>query len=354
MNPRTTLATIPPGFAALLSLIVLLTVVASVPWVLKRSRETAFGMLWFLVVFAPMSNIIPIFPDVAGRELFTPIHFLYLPSIGIFLCAGIGLRTLDRRRKATGKKRRGNDIEVYSAVHIEQRFFRASAMGCITCVVAIFCVLSIRRNTIWENDTRLFEYMTRMHPENAGARVNLGNAYLGAGREFDALKEFKEAVRLDPNLAQAHNALGLAYLNMGSASEAIVELRKNTELDPSNSGAFSNLAVAYVQKGMLPEAIAAGMNAIERAPTSSETHTNMGLIYMEARKLDEAQKELELALDFNRGDAEAYNALGALHFYRKDYAKARWNWEQALRIRPDLQEARENLESLEKKAGERD
>ncbi len=329
-NPRTPLAASGLEFSAWAAVAATLVILAMVPWLFRRCKPAAFGLLWFFIVFVPMSNIIPIFPEIADTELFTPIHFVYLPSIGIFLCAGLALRgTLDRFDE--------------SGVG---RLCRRGTILCFLAVVMAFCLLSLRRNAIWKNEIGLFRYIVRMHPKDSAMRVNLGNAYLTAGGMNEAIAELERAVALEPETAETHNTLGLAYLKRGWTDRAIAEFQKSIRLDPNNAGPYSNLAVAYVHIRRLEEATAAGEKAVELEPSNSAMHTNLGLIYKREGRLDEAEEQFLAALDNDADDAQAHDALGALYSAKKEYDKARQHWEEALRIQPDLRSARKSLDNL--------
>jgi len=331
LDPRTPLATSLAELRIWGSAVVMLSFAAAIPWLVARFKPVAFGMLWFLIVFIPMSNIIPIFPDLADTALFTPIHFLYLPSIGIFLCCGCGL----------------NGMLHHFGTEESKRLHRKAVMLGFVFLLLAFSFLSIKRNTIWKENIRFFEYVVRMHPEDPGMHGNLGVAYLDAGRIDDAVREYELAIALDPEKAESYNGLGVVFLEMGFPDKAIEAFKKSIQLKPDKSGAYENLAIVYVQKGRLREAIAAGEKAVEIDPTNSQTRTNLGLIYMHADMLSAAEKQFLLALASNPYDYETYNALGALYAKQGDYGRARRHWGKALSICPDYQQARENLDGLD-------
>jgi Tetratricopeptide repeat len=58
----------------------------------------------------------------------------------------------------------------------------------------------------------LLEENLRAHPTSARAHFGMGRAYRAAGREADALEEFKEALRLDPTLDAARQAIASTRL----------------------------------------------------------------------------------------------------------------------------------------------
>jgi hypothetical protein len=60
--------------------------------------------------------------------------------------------------------------------------------------------------------TALLEENLRAHPNSARAHFGVGRAYRAAGRETDAITEFREAVRLDSSLTAARDAIASARL----------------------------------------------------------------------------------------------------------------------------------------------
>jgi hypothetical protein len=58
----------------------------------------------------------------------------------------------------------------------------------------------------------LLEENLRAHPSSARAHFGVGRAYRAAGREADALEQFREALRLDPALDAARQALASRVL----------------------------------------------------------------------------------------------------------------------------------------------
>jgi tetratricopeptide (TPR) repeat protein len=259
----------------------------------KRNRVVIYGILWFLVVFVPMSNIIPVRLDLAESELFTPVHFLYLPSIGIFLGVGAGLQTF------------------FHFAHERRKQFQKAAAQCVLILIGIsFCVLSIRRNIIWKDGIRLFGYMASMHPERA--HVNLAEAYRSAGEIGKAIRVYQKAATVEPGCSEVHNGLGVAYLDAGMIEAAMREFKKSIEADSDNANAYANLAVAFVQKGLLQKALVANQKAVELKPSMLSFRTNLGLILMKLGKFERAEEQFLFVLAADPKDAQTLSALAQL------------------------------------------
>jgi arylsulfatase A-like enzyme/Tfp pilus assembly protein PilF len=99
--------------------------------------------------------------------------------------------------------------------------------------------------------------------EDPDALMALGNAYVGAGRNADAVRTFRQLLDLDPNNALAYQNLGTAQLQAKKLKEAEASLRRAVQLDPSLAGAYTALGVVLATTGRKAEAIDAWKRAAE-------------------------------------------------------------------------------------------
>jgi len=331
-GPRTTLVGSPLEPRILLSLLLVLLIAAAVPFLFKKKRTELFGLLWYLVVFFPMSNVIPIYAETAGSRLFTPIHFLYLPSIGLFLCVACALEAISQ-----GFGRNGNRRRLRRAV---------SASLCL--VMFLFSLLSLNRNFTWKDELTFYQYVVKMHPGNHRMLVNLGNVYLERGQVDAAVTELERAVLYAPDRAAYRNSLALAYKAKGWFDKAAQQFREGLRLDPNSGMMYINLASMCRENGRIREAIAFARKALELSPDSAAARVTLGLAYQDAGNLKEAEEQFKTALEVDPGCSDAHNSLGVLYAVQERYDLARQEWEQALRISPDMVEAYDNLQRLKR------
>jgi arylsulfatase A-like enzyme/Tfp pilus assembly protein PilF len=95
------------------------------------------------------------------------------------------------------------------------------------------------------------------------ALIALGNAYVVAGRNADAIRIFTRLLELDPGNALAYQNLGTAQLQAKNLREAESSLRRAVELDPSLAGAYTALGVLLATTGRKAEAIDAWKRAAD-------------------------------------------------------------------------------------------
>ncbi len=91
-----------------------------------------------------------------------------------------------------------------------------------------------------------------------------------------------------PN-ALAHCSLGTILLTQGKADEAVVELRQSIQIKPKYGYAHYNLALAFDELGHIDQAIPEYYKAIELDPkNAAPPYTNLGYIEMQRGRVDEA------------------------------------------------------------------
>ncbi|MBQ10028.1 MAG: hypothetical protein CMJ45_00560 [Planctomyces sp.] len=87
--------------------------------------------------------------------------------------------------------------------------------------------------------------------------------------------------------------------------------------------------------------------ADELKPDDPRLAFNMALALEHLGRIDEAIKWYTTALRFNRKDATAHNRLGLLLMKTGERNQARGHFQQALQLKPDLDDARQNLDALQ-------
>ena len=105
--------------------------------------------------------------------------------------------------------------------------------------------LAALRNGRRGDPVRILEDYLEKEPNDVGAQINLGTAYLQRGNLTPAINRFREASRTDPNNALAFRNLGLAFLLEGSTLKSINALEQSSILAPQDTVTLLALADAY-------------------------------------------------------------------------------------------------------------
>jgi len=194
---------------------------AVLAWRLRRDEPAAsFGILWFLLLLVPASALILFDQGEPMTE-----HRVYLASCGAFLAAGSGVA------RVRAWSARGGGVA------------RALVPVALALIVLSFAAETRFRNLVWASPVTLWQESVDLAPTHFRPRLLLGEALQDAGRNTDALEEYKTAVRLRPTEAATYVMLGRCLAELGRFDEARRELVRATEIDPSSETARRSLAV---------------------------------------------------------------------------------------------------------------
>lgn len=185
------------------------------------------------------------------------------------------------------------------------------------------------------------------------------NVHLDLGKVFDkqgnfeaALLEYQEAMAVaerggigktrSRDEALVHRRMGNALDGLGRFSQAEVHYKKALKLDPHNVKIWNDAGYSYYLQGRWAEAEQTLKTASRMAPGDMRIKTNLGLTLAAVGRTDDA---LALLSQYS-GDAIGHANLGYLLAAtgRKDLARR--EYEQALSMRPNLDQARRALEQL--------
>jgi hypothetical protein len=149
----------------------------------RRAPVAAWAMAWVLVMYLPVSNVVPL------TQFFVAERYLYVPSFGICLLAALGLDALRCARPAA---------------------LRVAAIAATCAVVAAGAMRSAIRTRDWYDDLTLWSAAVAALPEGSSKmHGQLALALSNARRGAESIPHFERALALGPESADLHNNLGL-------------------------------------------------------------------------------------------------------------------------------------------------
>lgn len=303
--------------------LLLLALVAATIWALVRKPPFGFVGLWFLLILAPTSSIVPIRDPVFEHRMYLPLAAIVVLAVlaahRVLTIAASELRSSDRTRV------------VLSSV-------------LLVAVTAVLTAATAARNRDYESDLGMWRDVVRKRPDNprgyagVGAvlfnqegdldeairylrkaielgpmdgRVhrNLGTALLERGDVDAAIDAYGETARRFPRDAESWLDLGDAYFTRGDLARAVENYRKAVRLDADLERACRNLGVALMRVGMSEEGLAMLRRAVELDPDNAATHFTFGGALYNVGRFEEAIAAFEAAVKLEPGNSEAQAAL---------------------------------------------
>jgi tetratricopeptide (TPR) repeat protein len=332
--------------------------IASITFMVVKCKNTwlKLGYVWFFLLIAPTSSIIPL-NDLAVE------HRMYLPmSLGLCLITGWFI------------SRTKNKIQLISFI----------------IVVIIFGILVANRNQAWTSEIALWSDSVIKNPNSPRVHNNLGKAYYEAGklkiarshleksvssipdyiknqfniknpknyleRKSISDKTFKEnnisktnhiSLRLD--FAEPHYNLANIYLDLEQLERAELEYRAALKLKPNYYSAELGLGSVKNKKKEYNLAIDHFLNSItlmKKTTGKSDyplARLNLGEVYGKIKNYDKAILELNLALKTDPSMYLAHYNLGTAYMLKGFYDSAENSFKACLKIRPNHEPALFNL-----------
>ena len=326
-------------------------------WMVKRGRYLP-GIVWayYVITLLPVIGIIQVGKQAAADR------YTYLPSIGIFLLAGLGVawvygKIIARKRGtvwaglllagiAAGLIGLGQ--KTLEQIHVWQ-----SSETLWKHVISVFPhTVPIAHNNLglyYSRQGRLDEALSHyqkavmIDPGYVEPHNNRGIVYHSQGKFNEALSCYAQALSIDPRYVEAENNRGLTYYAMGKPDQSLASFKKALAIKPDFAEAYYNLGLLYYAQQMIDEAIASYRQALRIDPYYVEAHYNLGNAYFDIKRYDEAIAAYENALTVDSGHAMAYNNLGNAYANKKMPDEAIAAYKKALAINPRYLAAYNNL-----------
>jgi tetratricopeptide (TPR) repeat protein len=296
------------------------SLLALVAALLFEIRATAWpvvvGALWFVVALLPFSNVVPL-------DAFMAEHWLYVPSMGLFMAAGWRVA-----RSLRGPR-------------------RALVAALLAVVLAAFAARTVRRNAEWATEASIFAATVRDSPDSFRALANLGRVYLEAGDAERALASLTKALSLASTPTEeaiVHANRALAHGLAGRHADAVREYRRAIELKGADAQIYTNLAGTYLAMDRADEARHALEEAIATDPDYAPAYNNLGVVLEQAGDRERAREAYLHAIRIDPDSTEAYVGLGDVELAGGRANQAEDAFRAALRLRPDSAEIRARLQ----------
>jgi len=160
------------------------------------------------------------------------------------------------------------------------------------------------------------------------------------------LEAARKLVKEKPNSADAHNDLGWALRQNGKLKEAENELRKALELDDKIPYGHSNLSVVLLDTGRIDEAIKEGRRACAIDEKQAIFHVVLGNAHAAKKEYDKAANEYNYAIKLKPDYENAFYNLGRILYDQGKKAEAGSVLGEALKLDPDDGRVLEILDKL--------
>ncbi len=319
----------------IVSLLVLLGLILLCTRLFSGKRNAAFAMHWLWITYLPVMQIVP------HPERFAE-HYLYLPSVGPALLAGMGIARLLQ----------------YSAPR-----WRTGAVGLVAVLLVALVVRTVDRTHDYRSPIAVFEAARQVHPEGMRIINNLALAYGESGQKGKAIALLTEGVERIPgplltkNLARylrdegryqeaerwlldaygrvpddldVLDLLGDTFFKMGKYDDALKAWSRLQQLRPDSIEAQMGLANLARAEGKLQQAAVRYEAITVRDPNRAGAWVGLGICRQRLGDVDGARVAFERVLALDPQDGDAWNNLGMIALKQNRPAAAEQAFSKAL------------------------
>jgi tetratricopeptide (TPR) repeat protein len=281
----------------------------------KKGRSWTAAWSYYLITLLPVLGFIQV-----GSQSMAD-RYMYLPSLGPFLLAGLGLALVFERKRGGTE---GPSSERYYALVI---------MGVLAISLSL---LTLRQTGVWKDGLTLWNYVIEKDPASfAKVYNNRGLIYLDQNRPGEALRDFNTAVASAPGIPKWYFNRAAAYRVLGQYDKALDDLTTVLKFEARNMRGYVHRGNTYFLMGQYDEAISDFSTAILLKPDSAFVYFNRGKAYRLKKQYDKAIDDFSKTVSFDPRFADAYCERGAVYIALARYDEAIADCSAAISINPD-------------------
>ena len=179
-------------------------------------------------------------------------------------------------------------------------------------------------------------------PDDVAINLNLARVWDGWGEYDLALSYGERAIGTGAASAQAYEVLGRIHLHRSDPAQAIASFTEAAQRENKPS-ILSNLGYSYILAGDWETARTTLEKAVELDDAMAEAHNNLAIVLT---KLGDEEGALQ-QLSKTGKPPVAMNNMGVLYLQENKLDRARYFFEEAVRLEPTYEIALQNLRAVE-------
>ncbi len=187
--------------------------------------------------------------------------------------------------------------------------------------------------------------IAKIDPTNADMFYLTGLDLLEQGKTDLAISAFQSATENNSDFIEAWIQLGELWMKKNDPV-ALKYFDNALRVDSNSILALHNKATYYTKNNELHKAIDIYKKIAVKNPQYEDAFFNAGLLYMDLDSMNQAFTNLNIAVNLNPTNPKAYYYRGLTSQFKGDIANAKKDFENALKLQPDMEKAKEALQKI--------
>ena len=171
----------------------------------------------------------------------------------------------------------------------------------------------------------------------------LGKTAYRGGRDDLAIENLRKSVSMNPDVGWVQDLLGQLLKEKGETDEAIKHFLEAIRIDNNNYTAHEEVAMLLASQGDYEAAAHHFSETLRLKPDDDAIMLNFVVFLVKAERDNEAMEWVQKLLEKGSYPAQSHNIMGVLLAKQGRYSEAIEHFNEALKLKPDLQSAQENL-----------
>jgi tetratricopeptide (TPR) repeat protein len=201
---------------------------------------------------------------------------------------------------------------------------------------------------------RILEQLRRDKPNDLVLMAHLGQVYVAAGRDDEAVSLLEQVIARETDRFEAYVDLATGYMHQDKLAKARATAERAVSLNPSYAPAHETLGLILWRAGDPRAAIAAFDTAVLRDPRDVRAMVWMAMAYTNLDRTADALNAFRRAAETDPTSVDAWIGIANAEMNRHNLDAAAEALEHARRFQPDrpaVKKTAERLQSLQPAAG---
>lgn len=276
---------------------------------IKKNPIVSFSLFWFFICLLPVSNIYPL-------AFYMAEHFLYLPSVGIFIISSFYLCKIKNKRI------------LYTLILL---------------ITFTYSVMSFKQSFFWKDPISLYKRSLSFNADNWVVHNNISLEYLKRNDFEQSIYHLKRSQSISQDFNNSTILLAKVYLQINKDNLGIKLLKKHLETHPTDLEIYDTLAIIYISKGKFQDASELLNNALKINPNNPHIYNTLSLIYHLQKKPDKEFSYLQHSFNLNKNNVNTLTSIGNYYASRGAADQAIVFYERVLALSPANKDALNNL-----------
>jgi tetratricopeptide (TPR) repeat protein len=294
---------------------------------LKRTKLYFFSLGFYFITIALVLQFMSVGTAITAER------YTYLPYIGLSLIPATLITNSSARIKKT--------LLVLSG-----------------CFIVFLMILSRQQVKVWHDSETLWSQVIERYPDLELARSARGKYYFMLSShaktitekkrlEDKALADFKVAIKAGTRTADVYEGMGIICESRNDLNNALIFLNRAISIDPKKGRSYYNRAMIYDGLNQKEKAIRDyNLALIFKPDLTVEILSNRSVLFLETGQFKEAVNDLDYLISVNPKEFMYYSNRAFAKLQLKDIDGAIADYRTVLRLKPDDQTTRKQLQAL--------